>query len=336
MYLLDGARGTCFGREPRDSQILVVVLCCCLPAFPVRAATRDGEVDPAGFVTEYRRAVQVFRDAYRDIQVEGFVTSQVERRFSNPSSKNSRNVVVREFAYASTGGNQKMRVVTMERNGAAKDEQTKAVGGAAPKSSIEAVQVHAGDHTFVVRRTKSDVPYELVRSRLARSLDAEYEASRREIVDAPFCPANLSEFPDCVWSPEFKVQEVTRVTNVDGSLVKARFEYLPTDKQRHPMRGWIALDPVMNWAVRNYEIEIHYPNARPEAVKLVGWVRYKKQQAVVVPLEMSCTSTASNKQVTLESDRKLGILKFEFAVTPAVEFTPAAYGLRDSDLPSAK
>ena len=41
-------------------------------------------MDPAGFVTEYRRAVQVFRDAYRDIQVEGLVTAQVERKYSNP------------------------------------------------------------------------------------------------------------------------------------------------------------------------------------------------------------------------------------------------------------
>ena len=229
-----------------------------------------------------------------------------------------------------------MRVTTMEPNRAPKDDQTKAVAGVTPKSSVEAVQVHAGDHTFVVRRTKSDAPYELVRSRLARSLDAEYEASRREIVDAPFCPANLSGFPDCVWSPEFKVQEVTRVTDVDGSLVKARFEYLPTDKERHPMRGWIALDPTMNWAVRKYEIEVRYPEKMPEAVKLVGWVRYKRQQTSVVPLEMSCTSTASNKEVTLESNRKLGILRFEFAVTPAIEFTPAAYGLRDLELPSPK
>ena len=74
------------------------------------------------------------------------------------------------------------------------------------------------------------------------------------------------------------------------------------------MRGWIALDPTMNWAVRKYEIEVRYPRkCRRLSSSSAG--RYKRQQTSVVPLEMGCTSTASNKEVTLESNRKLGILE---------------------------
>jgi hypothetical protein len=58
--------------------------------------------------------------------------------------------------------------------------------------------------------------------------------------------------------------------------------------------------------------------------------------ANVVPLEISFTKVISNQALTIEGARRYEISRFEFAATPAQEFTLAAFGLGDFREPSGR
>ncbi len=323
-------------REARVGWAVVGVLAWCMSAASVRAESDDQETGPAWFVAEYRRAVQVFREAYGDIRIEGARTTARTRTNVSPRSekKSSNSTNVTDFVYASTDG--KERISTRPRRTVSENtEQTKPADGVATNGSNEIVKVHAGRDYFWVARTRPEASYQLG-SLGAASPDSTFQFERRELVDAPFCPAGMSAFPDCVWSKEFKVREVTRLSGPEGPLVKVTFEYLPTKKDRNKMRGWIAVDPSMNWAIKRYEIDEHAPMEKSGIFHIVGRVRYKNQRASVVPVEISYTRAISNKEFTLEASRSYQISRFEFAATPSEEFTLAAFGLGDFENPSAR
>ena len=122
-----------------------------------------------------------------------------------------------------------------------------------------------------------ETPYSLGSSETSGSLGGPFELVRSEVLDAPFRPGGLPEFPDCVWAPEFKIHEVTLGAAIPtGTLSRQRSSISHLRRASVSSRDEFVADSSMSWAVNQYEIEVRDASKRPETFRLIGWVRLQK------------------------------------------------------------
>jgi len=311
-------------------------LCSIAPA-SVHAQLEDHKVTPTEFVTEFRRASQILPEAYRNIQVEGVTTLQVERTYpGQPTKKPRRTLRVNKLSLTLSDSNEKIVLIGENANGIDEKNEKDETETIAPKIRSARVVVDAVKQAFIVGNTSPGAPYFLERSDPPGSYSVDTDRYRRLILAAPYCPGHLPEFPDCVSSPTFKVSEITQVSDSGERLLKASFEYSPSDRKKRKLSGWLAVDPAMNWAVRKYEILIRNPAKTPELTKFVGTASFTRNGETVVLVKSESSSRTGNEDYTYTLKRIIEISRFAFVATPAHEFTLAAYGLGDFENPSRR
>ena len=201
--------------------------------------------------------------------------------------------------------------------------------------------------SFWVRRSKQGGPFmlgDVKTSGPPRAL-VVYKAM---LVDLPYVPTGAqSEFPECVWSKEFAIRDVTTSSDSEGPLVKAAFEYIPADKSKTKMRGWIALDPSRNWAISAMKSPGSTRPALGErtnpSAKRLGRSspRLGPLQSCGWHLRTDCVRwnfIRDHGRYHLRRHARAAVefTRFDVAAVPDGEFSLAAFGLGDFENPSTR
>ena len=316
---------------------IVCILLSTLATVRAHSQPMDHKVTPAEFVAEFRRASTALPEAYRNVHVEGVTTLQLERTFpAQPTKKPRRTFSLSKFSFTLTDGNERLVVTGEDAEGSDEKNAKEETDTIVAKGHTVRVVVEGVKQAFIARRALPDGPYFLERSDPPGSYAVDTERYRRRVLVASYCPGHLGEFPGCVSSPNFKVREVTQVSDSGERLLKASFEYSPPDQKKRKLSGWLTVDPAMNWAVREYEIQIRNPAKTPELSTFVGTAGFTKDGETVVLATSDSMSTRGNENYTYTVKEKIEISKFRFVATPVHEFTLAAFGLGDFESPSRR
>jgi hypothetical protein len=261
---------------------------------------------------------------------------EAERKYpSQPAKSPRRTFRVNKLSLILSEGNEKIVVIGEDADVAAEKDKKEEADSTANRHAARIV-VDGVTQAFIVGNARPGAPYFLERSDPPGSYTVDKERYRRLILAAPYCPGHLAEFPECVNSPNFKVSGVAPVSDSGGQLLRASFEYSPTDQKKRRLSGWLDVDPAMNWAVRNYEIQARNPAKKPELTKFVGTAGFTRNGEAVVLATSDSTSRTGNEDYTYSVKRTVEISKFEFVATPSQEFTLAAYGLGEFENPSRR
>jgi hypothetical protein len=310
--------------------LLVVVTNGSTSAF-AQAGAEGEPLSPGDFIGRYREVLVRQKVRYHDARVDGKNSARSERPTKASQSKKPKQAspnpspVSVSFSLARSGVNEKLHVIRTGRN------------------PLDSVVVSAGSHAFQVRRGTLGDPYMLdwakdESSRLSDRL-------RQKVLDSPYSPAGLDDFPAYVTDPEFQVKQVERTAGSDAPAIKFSFRYLPNQRylpnlpnqpKKPNLEGWVRLEGASDWVIRDYEIEATWWPLDPERKLLEkhsGSIRYAQKDGVSVPSEIMYTERRSSG---FAQESVSQIDNFILGPTPAEEFTLAAFGLGDFELPTAR
>jgi hypothetical protein len=300
------------------------------PAAAFSQADAESEsLPPSDFLRRYRDVLKRQMERYHDVRADGKISGRTElpKRTSQGKDTSQKrpasSPVFRSFSLVRSGVNEKLHLVR--------------TGGSAP---VDGVAVNAGSHAFRVRRGTPGGPFMLDRSETKNETWKMTEVLRRKVLDAPYSPAGLREFPAYVVDPQFQVTQVVRTAGPEGPTIKFSFRYLPNVPKTKPnLEGWVRLEGASDWVIRDYELSATWwmldkAKKRVESVaQHSGSILYKQTHGVPVPAEIR---HSEHRKSGFIDESVYQIDDFQLGPTPAEEFTLAAYGLGDFERPTER
>jgi hypothetical protein len=309
--------------------LLVIVTNGSSAAFPQVGVEGDA-LSSSDFLSRYRDVLDRQRVRYHDARVDGKISGRMDRPKKASQDKNTKQTRPDSspdsisFSMVRSGVNEKLHFVRTGR------------------SPADRVVVSAGPHAFRVRRGSPNEPYTLSRSETKDKGDAGWrmtEKLRPRVLDAPYLPAGLLDFPAYVMDPHFQVKQVVRTMGSGGPAIRFFFRSLPNGPKKPNLEGWVRLEGASDWVIRDYELEatwslLDQEKKRVDRVnKHSGSIVYTQKDGVSVPSEIRYTERRSTGTV---EENVFQIDNFTLGATPAEEFTLAAFGLGDFERPMAR
>lgn len=299
------------------SLLLSVIVFVCTPVWPCAGQDHVGEKMGAGeFREKYRQALIQLQSLYSDAQIEGIEITTSWRPDSTEAK--ARPPGSTEFTYVSCANQQKMRYRR------------------ATPEYFDRWFINDGNRQFTVRSPKPNAPYYLEAAVDSIKPKSDFWRFKYTVKNAAFCIGNL-DFSQYVTSPEFKILETSEVGNAGESLVRLTFEYLPSEKTKPQIKGFIVLNSSRMMVVQSYEFSIHPSQqgaGKPVSTdyQCRGSIRYREGSEPPIPLQVDFYMI---KQVATFHSRYY-ISKFKIVSSPQEDFTLASFGLGDFQRPSAR
>jgi hypothetical protein len=284
----------------------------------VRAQPGVDEIGPDAFLEKYRQVMRESVNAYRDVEIEGTAWERVPIRESKDLPVQFAEKESSFFGYTSSDGCEELRFRTEK------------------PEFRERVFILAEERGFALRRVKPGGPFSLQR-RLDPAEMTRVAKDYRSLKKAPYCPPLCPTFPDFpawVSSSDFRVRQVSRVTEGGQSVLKVLFDYRSEGARENQAEGWVCVDPSIGWVIRSFEIETRITGKSRKNEKIVtrfqhtGSMSYTQNNGRAVPAEIRYGYALNNSlSNTFRYSYKLST--FRLAPTERSRFTLAAFDLGD-------
>ncbi len=281
------------------------------------AAERDPASEIDDFLKSYREARARLLSQYESCRAAGVMTDTLtDRGASSP-----RRLVVQEYEYAVTGANERLAT-----------KQGKATLGGEDQSSSypEGIILRRGTQLYALKGSTEGGDYSLVfrggdLSAGVRDLDKNRGRFFRPTCDAP--GFNLPVFLD---KPELSIQSVKPETRNGEALVRVDYTVTLKVPKAPIQRAWCLLKPDSDWSLREFET-VYEGGTTPYSYS--GVVNYAPGSDPVPKfksVQQKLTLPGSVQVTDFTYDR------FDFADSPASEFSLARYGLGEVEAPPSR
>jgi hypothetical protein len=288
------------------------------------ADAREESLPVDDFLRQYRDMLHRQMLRYHDVRADGDLSGGIERAKFAPTRKNTAQApdeASKSFSFVRSGVNEKFHFIRKGRK------------------LSDIATVREGTHGFRVRREIEGGPYMLVESATKSETWRTEEKLMPRVLDAPYSPAGLIEFPDYVMAPQFQVTQAVRTTGSDGPSIKFFLRYNSTQPKKvlRNLEGWVRLGCESDWVIRDYDLDATLSDQEDKhkmQVSYGGTVVYTQDKAgrpvpsEIQYLERRSTGTTDQTVFHLNS--------FTLGPTPPEEFTLAVFGLGDFVRPSER
>ncbi len=280
-----------------------------LPSLIVTVLLGQGSPAPSAgeFLPKYRAALTSLEERFGEMRAEG-EWSEVLDKPGWPKPKRDRRY---RLTYAASGGRYLASRVLLS------DE------GKPAESYFEQLFLYNLPRVVTLERYSPEADY-LVEKAAGpdESRDESMSVNVNRFFRAPFA-TGLGPNRELIDSGRLTITRVTALDRDGERLLRADFDYRPTEPRAKRLLGYWVVAPDRGWVLREYRVE---PQAADAAVT-TGTIEYQSGAGPIPdPANVSVSIRSKNG---FESRNSISFTSIEHVATPAAEFGLAAYGLGD-------